>query len=153
MNAMDDRPPVPTGWRLERATDARVLADGAVLIGGAPLRVLTLRPAGAALVRSWLAGAPVGENMAERRLARRLIDAGLANPDPPPGPGPEQVTVIVPVRDRAEQLRRCLASIDPRCPTVVVDDGSRDAAAIAARGRPQCWAARRVHAVRGLRGL
>jgi mycofactocin glycosyltransferase len=42
------------------------------------------------------------------------------------------VTVVVPVRDRAAELDRCLAAAGRRYPVVVVDDGSADASALAA---------------------
>ena len=53
-----------------------------VLIGGAPLRVLRLTPGGAALVDAWSGGQPVGSSPAAQALARRLLDGGLAQPDP-----------------------------------------------------------------------
>src|SRR5205085_10783560 len=40
-------------------------------------------------------------------------------------------TVIIPVRDRAAGLDRCLAALGGTYPVVVVDDGSRDPAAVA----------------------
>jgi mycofactocin system glycosyltransferase len=125
-------PPLPAGWRLRRAPGVRTPGDGTVLLGGSPLRVLKLSPAGAELVARWWAGEPVGEGMGTLRLARRLLDAGLAHPDPGPGQPPQELTVVVPVHDRPDELRRCLAALDRRCPIVVVDDGSRDGPAIAA---------------------
>jgi mycofactocin system glycosyltransferase len=47
--------------------------------------------------------------------------------------GPADVTVIVPVRDRADELDGCLRAIgksDPPAEVIVVDDGSHDATAI-----------------------
>ena len=100
------------------------------MFGGSPLRVIRLSGHGATVVKSWRRGAALGDSPAERQLARRLTDAGLAHPDPPPTGDPKQLTVVVPVRDRAADLARCLATIDRRCSIVVVDDGSRDGAAI-----------------------
>jgi mycofactocin system glycosyltransferase len=128
----DLSPPLPAGWRLRPAPGLRTVRDGTVLIGGAPLRVLRLSGAGARIVAAWWDGQPVGAGLAERRLARRLLDAGLAHPEPAPGPPLEDLTFVIPVHDRAEKLRRCLAAIDRRCRIVVVDDGSRDPGAIAA---------------------
>jgi mycofactocin glycosyltransferase len=107
----------------------RIAAGGQVVFGGSPLRALRLTRAGAEIVRGWWAGSPVGDLLHERRLARRLLDAGLAHPEPPAAGDPAQLTVVVPVRDRPAELARCLASIDRRCPIVVVDDGSEDAEA------------------------
>ncbi len=66
-------------------------------------------------------------------LARRLLDAGIAHPDPPPRHhATDEVTIVVPAHGRADQLARCLAVLAPGWPTIVVDDGSPDADAIAA---------------------
>lgn len=123
---------VPAGWRLRVDPSTRRLAEGSVLIGGTPLRVLTLAPAGARLVAGWCAGAPVGVEPREGLLARRLLDAGLAHPEPVGGPDVAACTVVIPVRDRPHELRRCLAALDSRCPVVVVDDASVAPGAIAA---------------------
>ncbi|HWG02239.1 MAG TPA: mycofactocin biosynthesis glycosyltransferase MftF [Trebonia sp.] len=132
----------PAGFRLFPDPATRLVADGSVLVGGSPVRVLRLTPAGARQVAGWLAGAPVAGGDAVRRLARRLLDAGLAHPDPDPGGGPRagDVTVVVPVRDRHAELARCLAGLraaardlgDEAYQVIVVDDCSADPAAIAA---------------------
>ena len=106
-----------------------------MLFGGSPLRALRLTTAGARLAEAWWTGEPVGDAPAEGRLARRLLDAGLAHPDPPPSADLAAVTAVVPVRDRPEELRRCLDALAPRCRVVVVDDGSEDAAATANAAR------------------
>ena len=133
--------PVPAGWRLRPARGLRRGRGGEVVLGGSPPRLLTLSSRGAELFAGWLAGQPVGEGLAERVLARRLLDAGLAHPDPPPLHQPTrppqdhpagEVTIIVPVHGRADQLERCLAALAPGWPMIVVDDGSPDGAAIAA---------------------
>jgi mycofactocin system glycosyltransferase len=48
-----------------------------------------------------------------RKLARRLLDAGIAHPVPDPGggPSPREVTVVIPVRDRHAELARCLGGL------------------------------------------
>lgn len=125
--------PVPAGWRLRPAPGVRALRGAEVLVGGAPLRILTLSPHGADLVRGWWAGGSVGDDLDARRLARRLLDAGLADPDPLPRPGSmEDVTIVVPVHADPHRLARCLAPLAGRLPVIVVDDGSPDGAAIAA---------------------
>jgi mycofactocin system glycosyltransferase len=122
--------PVPADWRLRPDPATRVVAGGTVVLGGTPLRVLTLAPAGSRLVDSWFAGAPVGVGEGEGRLARRMLDAGLAHPEPVGGPHLDELTVVIPVRDRPEELRRCLAALDRRLRVVVVDDGSADGSAV-----------------------
>src|SRR5690348_15272987 len=73
---------VPAGLRLQADAGTRLVGGGAVLVGGSPVRVLRLTPAGARQVAAWLSGAPVPANTAARTLARRLLDAGIAHPEP-----------------------------------------------------------------------
>ena len=111
---------------------ARVLAGGTVVIGGRPARLLRLTPAGGRLVGAWRDGAAVDQTPASARLAQRLITAGLAHPLPD-GPGPwtvDDVAIVVPARDRADLLARCLRSVGPAHELVIVDDGSLDPVAI-----------------------
>jgi mycofactocin system glycosyltransferase len=117
------------------------VVGGRTLVGGSPLRMLTLSDRGTQLLRAWLAGQPVGEDEGERRLARRLLDAGLADPEPPSpraGAAETTVTIVVPVHADPERLATCLAALAggapplARCrPVIVVDDGSPDGDAIA----------------------
>ena len=61
------------------------------------------------------------------RLVRPLLDAGLLHPVPGPGMlAPGDLTVVVPVRDRAAALARLLPGLGPVGRVVVVDDGSSD---------------------------
>jgi mycofactocin system glycosyltransferase len=131
---------VPAGLRLRPDPGTRLLADGKVLTGGYPLRVLRLSPAGARHVEAWWSGVPVPDNPKARALARRLLDTGIAHPVPDsrePGPSPDEVTVVIPVLDRAAELARCLTGLrEQALRVIVVDDGSADPAAIAgAAGR------------------
>jgi mycofactocin glycosyltransferase len=114
---------LPEGFRL--VFDASVRRRGRALIGGSPLRLLRLTDAGAAVVEQLAAGEPLPADPGAQRLARRLLDAGLAHPRPPAAPFDVQdVTVVVPVRDRPDGLRRLLAALGPVNRVVVVDDGS-----------------------------
>ena len=104
-----------------------------MLLGGSPPRLIRLSARGAELAERWWAGEPVGYDRGERLLARRLLDAGLAHPDPPArGHQTEEVTIVVPAYGDAERLARCLAPMAGKVPVIVVDDGSPDGAAIAA---------------------
>lgn len=98
-----------------------------VLIGGSPLRVIRLSGRGTDLLDSWLSGQAVGSDRPAQRLARRLTSSCIANPLPPAGtlPTPEDVTVVVPVRDRPSGLRSTLSSLSG-LDVVVVDDASQD---------------------------
>ncbi len=116
---------------------SRLLADGTVLVGGSPARVLRLTPSGARQVADWWRGAPVSRNPKARALARRLLDTGIAHPDLDAlasagrGPHPGDVTVVIPVRDRHAELARCLAGLKQLPNVIVVDDCSADPAAVA----------------------
>lgn len=139
---------LPPGLRIVLDSTARSLDGGAVLLGGAPPRMLHLAASARALLAPDGSFAVTGPTSA--RLARHLLDAGIAHPVAPPPqavPRAAAVTVVVPVRDRPQGLARLLAVL-PRDlgETVVVDDGSVDPAAVAAvAGR---WGARVLrHAV------
>jgi mycofactocin system glycosyltransferase len=122
---------VPAGFRLRRDPGTRTLADGTVITGGYPIRVLRLSPAGARHVAGWWDGAPVPGSAKARALARRLLDTGIAHPvlDRGQAERPE-VTVVIPVRDRDAELARCLSGLAGPSRVIVVDDGSADPAAI-----------------------
>jgi mycofactocin glycosyltransferase len=123
------------GLGLRPDPGTRLLAGGTVLVGGSPVRVLRLTPAGARQVAGWWSGTPVPDSAKARALARRLLDTGIAHPVPNGSAwGPRDVTVVIPVRDRQAELTRCLAGLAqmPQMPrVVVVDDGSDDPAAVA----------------------
>jgi mycofactocin system glycosyltransferase len=119
---------LPDGFRV--ALDRRVRrlpgADGsAALLGGAPPRLVHLRPA----AREALGDAHTltARDPVSTALARTLLDAGLAHPTlPQPGaPDAGDVTVVVPVKDRP--LGRLLAALPAGLGgLIVVDDGSAD---------------------------
>lgn len=103
------------------------------LLGGAPLRLLRLAPK----ARRLLAGTErlSVTDPTTAALARRLLDAGVAQPRPSGSARSEDVTVVVPVRDRPDGLATLLAAVRATAgglPVIVVDDGSRDAAAVGA---------------------
>jgi mycofactocin system glycosyltransferase len=106
------------------------LEEGSVVMGGSPLRLFRLSGRAQAVVARWRDGDPIGERGPAQRLARRLVSGGLLVPVPgSPTHTRDDVTVIVPVRNRAHQLDRLLGSLgDQSC--VVVDDASADAAAV-----------------------
>jgi mycofactocin system glycosyltransferase len=64
-----------------------------------------------------------------RGVPTALVDSGGAHPVPE-ARAAEDVTVVVPVRDRAADLARCLAALGP-IDVIVVDDGSLDPGAVA----------------------
>jgi len=128
---------VPAGMRLAPDPGTRLVAGGTVLVGGSPVRVLRLTPAGARQVAGWFAGEPVPSGAGARTLARRLLDAGIVHPDfGAPGAavlgtgGDVGVTVVIPVRDRHAELARCLSGLRDLPRVIVVDDASADPLAI-----------------------
>ena len=122
--------PLPAGFRLTADPTTQSFGDGRVLTGGNPLRLLRFSDAGRTTAGRLLFGGDAVDHQAGP-LARKLIDAGLAHPDPPKTAPAAEATVVVPVRDRPRQLRRCLTAIGKAAPVIVVDDGSEDPAAIA----------------------
>jgi mycofactocin system glycosyltransferase len=136
---------LPPTLRLVLDPATRRTDEGRVLIGGSPLRVVRLTPAGAFAVDGLVAGDEVGQAPTRQHLARRLLDAGMAHPRPP-APPRLRVAIVIPVRDRPAGLAATLAALRPRPwtvdvdraavtagtsidggspPVIVVDDGSR----------------------------
>ena len=130
-------PPDPTPEsRLRLDPSVRRIDQGRVLIGGSPIRLFRLSAAGATVVERLADGAAVGESSAARRLARRLLDGGLAHPVvEPSGARAAEVTVVIPTLGRAAGLASTLAALaagEARpARVVVVDDGSTAAEASA----------------------
>jgi mycofactocin glycosyltransferase len=121
--------PLPAGFHVELDASVRCLADGS-WFGGSPARIVRLTPAGRAAWAELRTG-PVA-TLAGGVLARRLTDAGIAHPKPPAPVTAPDVTVVIPVYDRVEKLVHCLAAVAADGhPVVLVDDASRDPAAVA----------------------
>ncbi len=120
---------VPTGFRLVKDPSLAQYANGRVLVGGTPPRVLRLSEAGRKQAEELIRGERV--TGATAALAGRLIDAGLAHPRPPAGAPVPSATIVIPVRDRPSHLEACLRAIRETDRVMVVDDGSEDAGAIA----------------------
>jgi mycofactocin system glycosyltransferase len=120
--------PLPGSFRLTMDPMTTVLDDGSVLMGGSPFRLLRLSPRARVVVGQWAAGARVGQRRGRQLLARRLVSSGTFNPQPSEAShGPGDVTVVIPVRNRADQLQRLLSLLDGLS-CVVVDDASSDPA-------------------------
>ncbi len=119
---------LPVGFAVRLNHRVRVMDGGRVLVGGAPTRVVTL-------------ASPARDLLEDRRmtvtdpttaaLADRLLELGMADPIVAElAPFDAEVTFVVPVRDRPAMLRRLLRSIGEGARIIVVDDASRDAAAV-----------------------
>ena len=120
-------PGLPIGTRIDLDPSMKQIAADTVF-GGSPARVLRLRPDGVAALAE-LRGGRV-ETPAGSAHAPRLTHAGFAHPRV--ARRDLDATVVIPVRDRAPDLDRCLGALGRDHPVVVVDDGSTDASAVAA---------------------
>lgn len=129
-------PALPEGYAARLRPDVRRLDGGRVVVGGSPTTVLKLSPRALALLDT---GLVTVRDAASRELATRLLAANLADPVLPVIPADDDparlarlVTVVIPVRDRADELARALAALDGAVRVVVVDDGSVHPAAVRA---------------------
>jgi mycofactocin glycosyltransferase len=121
--------PLPDTFVLTEDPSTLTFDGGTVLLGGSPLRLFRISERARDLVAGWRAGAPVGAGGPAQLLARRLVSSGAFVPRPSASTfDPEDVTVVVPVRDRPAQLQRLLETLGGLA-CVVVDDASADAAA------------------------
>lgn len=122
--------PLPDGFRVTLDPKTRRADTGRLLIGGSPITAMRLAPAAASHL---VDGRVIVTDAASAHLADRLIATNLAHADvrstAPVGPG--EITVVVPVHDRPEQLDQCLTALGPLS-VVVVDDASFHPAAVAA---------------------
>lgn len=124
---------LPTGFAVRLSSRTKVCDGGRTLVGGSRGSVLFLSDTATDVLR----GGPVlvASSGTTAALARSLLDRGFADPWWPAPPGPDDpvddVTVVVPVRDRPDDLAALLAALPSSVPVVVVDDGSRDPGAVA----------------------
>lgn len=112
---------------------------GRVMLAGSPRRLFRLSEAGAAIVDRIGTGRALVDSPARSELVDRLLDAGVLHPYPTAAEGAASVadvTLVVPVRDRAGGLESLLESVlvadDTPVAIVVVDDGSTDPDAVRA---------------------
>ncbi|MGO9296065.1 MAG: mycofactocin biosynthesis glycosyltransferase MftF [Streptosporangiaceae bacterium] len=127
---------LPDGLVIELAGGVHRSRDGRLLLGGSPPRLLRLSAAAARLLAP---GRFTVSGPATAALARRLVDVGAAHPRPAAAEV-RDVTIVIPVRDRAGMLDRLLTALradgqTAALPVLVVDDGSADRAAVADAAR------------------
>ncbi|MDE0828847.1 MAG: mycofactocin biosynthesis glycosyltransferase MftF [Vicinamibacterales bacterium] len=94
------------------------------IYGGSPPRALRLSPAGQKALAE--IGGGRARSPQARTLGRKLIDDGLAHPQPRRSLDPIDVTIIIPAHDRVELLEETLAALGTQAPVVLVDDGSSE---------------------------
>ena len=119
---------LPHGFAVRLTDGLLTTRNGDVIVGGAPLTAMRLTPRAQQLLSS--RGFTVTDAASEH-LARRLLTANLASPhlEGQPSVEPEQITVVIPARDRPTQLDRTLEALTG-LPCIVVDDASNDRAAM-----------------------
>jgi len=112
-------------------------SDGRVVLGGAPRRLFRLGAPGAELLDRIGAGEVPAATAGRLALVDRLVTAGILHPDPSVGSGPlgpDDVTIVIPVRDRPDGVAALLASLRGTATyparVIVVDDGSRSPGAL-----------------------
>lgn len=112
------------------AIDSETRLKGTFLTGGSPRRVLRLAPSTIAAYQAIVRREELTQTT--RALAARLARDGLIHPDPP-STAVADLTIVVPVRDRATELDRCLRAIQmsTTSPIIVVDDGSIEPSRVA----------------------
>jgi mycofactocin system glycosyltransferase len=119
--------PVPGSFALDMDPSTEEFDGGAVLFGGTPPSLFRISERGRDVVARWKDHTPVGATTAEQKLARRLISVGAFAPRPTSSTRrPEDVTIVIPVRDRPAQLERVLRALHTLS-CIVVDDASADA--------------------------
>lgn len=120
--------PIPEGTRVsfdERAT----FLDRNLVSGGSPWRLLRLTSSSYAVAKRWQTSGIV--RAGEERFARTLVQQGLIHPRFEVPFEIDEIDVVVPVYDDVASLSAILGLLTGFHVTVV-DDGSRDGAAVAA---------------------
>jgi mycofactocin glycosyltransferase len=120
---------LPRGFTVRISDGVRTRGDGTLLLGGTPPRVLRLTAPADGLLDH---GRVVVDGPRSQALADHLLAAGLAVPVlNDAAPDLDDVTVVVPVRDRTDDVRRLLCELVPHVRCLVVDDASHDGPGLA----------------------
>lgn len=120
---------LPHGYTVRISDGVRRRGDGSLLLGGTPPRVLRLTSAADGLLDH---GRIVVEGPRSQALADHLLATGLAVPVlTDTAASLDDVTVVVPVRDRTAEVERLLRALAPQVRCLVVDDASRDGPGLA----------------------
>lgn len=107
-----------------------------LVVGGSPVRVLRLTPAGDELLDEIAAGGHLRQvTPARAMLMRRIIGGGLVHPVPGPlEVGGTMASVVVPARNHAAHVAQAVRAGARIGQVVVVDDASGDSTAREAEG-------------------
>lgn len=129
-------------YRLAQYVELVERDGGSFLVAKAPLCVLRLNRSLAEMVRRGMdgplrAGTPGEAEVLEQLAAKGFVERLRSVPEQPASL--PTVSVVIPVKDRAGELKRCLASLarldypQEMIQVIVVDDGSRDDSPLVAR--------------------
>ncbi len=122
-------------YRLAQGISIKSTSQGAFLVSLRPLRTVTLNGPLLKLMQSMTAEAVMPRSDAEKAILEKLHTGGFVErvqADLEMLPGLPTVSIIIPVKDRAEDLSQCLLSLhrlnypDDKLQIIVVDDGSTD---------------------------
>jgi mycofactocin system glycosyltransferase len=102
----------------------RIVDGGRVLLGGSPLTLFRLGPAGAAVIDAIHSGRTPAAG--HERLTDRLVESGAVHPQPEPGSGPAatDVTLVIPAYDIPPARLAALVRSTAAGAAVIVDDAS-----------------------------
>lgn len=124
-------------YRLLSTVRLEKSSSGIFLVSSRPYRVLRVNERLAKLAQNAIAGPVNADTAAEQKVWETLVGQGLAvrhsREDTEDSVLQPSVSVVIPVLDRAEDLRKCLESLhqlnypQEQLEIIVVDDGSRDA--------------------------
>lgn len=119
---------LPLGFEARIRDDVRRLDGSRLLVGGSPLRALRLSERARELIADDVVTVHGNDS---GLLAARLLTANVALPVLGPPVAADELTVVIPVRDRVDQLDRALTALGHSMRIVVVDDASHHPAAVA----------------------
>ncbi len=123
-------------YRLAEGIDIQASPEGGFLVASRPLRMVRLNAPLLSLVRRMTTDGVSPASEAEARALETLAKGGFAKRYWQPLKDADllpTVSIVIPVKDRAEDLRNCLVSLatldypQDKLEVIVVDDGSSDA--------------------------
>jgi mycofactocin system glycosyltransferase len=129
-------------YRIREGVSIRENEKGGFLLSSRPLRTVRLNPSLLALVRSLAPEGAAPASDTETKVLETLAKKGFVEKDLPAERDAAtlpSVSIIIPVKDRAGELEKCLRSLacltypEDRLEVIVVDDGSSDGSPRVAR--------------------
>jgi mycofactocin system glycosyltransferase len=122
------------GFRVTLCSGAAISADGTVILGGRPTRLVRVPARDAPTLRALWAGEAVVVGPENSALIEALLDRDLVQPLPVGGRLQlDEVTVVIPVRDHLEHVIALMGApgaLAGVAEVVVVDDASSDPEAL-----------------------